>query len=182
MENTNITQQMKLKLLSMIEQKTHDIPDLYYIQREEQEGIIHLIKEEFHLFLYLEDVHIQYSIRFEESEVCCLSFVHPVIVNDSNREQFILFLNFLNQYVKNMGRFCVDENDDIRYSVYVPYFLLKEYPEKIGEELIDVPATLYHDIGLPIRKLADGEWKVEKAIQYMEELYTNGFVYADDYE
>ena len=72
---------------------------------------------------------IQMSIQFCDTYVDILSFPHPVIVNESNYDNLLNTINYINWSIKINGRFYIDHYNDIAYSLRLKYETMERMPE-----------------------------------------------------
>lgn len=148
---------------------------------ENKENVISFIRDNYHLFLKLECISLQMSIRIEEKSVFGLIFLDPILVNCKNKGEFINFINHINWLTMGFGHFYVDTNNDIVYAIRIPEYLIQNHIDEVGRELFEIPINFYTDMQIPLSKIATDDWSAEIAIKYIDEMYSNGFVCNDDY-
>lgn len=149
---------------------------------ENKENIISFIRDNYHLFLKLECISLQISIKIEEKSVNGLIFIDPVLVDGRNKSDFISFINHMNWLTLGFGHFYVDTNNDIVYAIRIPEYLIQNHIIEVGKEIFDIPISFYTDMQIPLSKIATGDWNAEIAIKFIDEMYDNGYVCNGDYE
>lgn len=88
---------------------------------------------------------IQMTLEFSEKYLDILAFPHPVIVNDENFGGLFRIINYINWNIKGIGRFYIDDNKDIAYSLRIKYEMLEKMP-KLSLQEIEFAIDLYSDI------------------------------------
>ena len=53
--------------------------------------------------------------------------------------------------------------------------------DELEQQLFDLPFSHFRDCLTPLMQLKDGKWTIEKAIQYLDELRTEGYVDNSSY-
>lgn len=111
------------------------------------------------------------------------TFPSPRVTARETCAAFVEFANALNEVRVRAGLFAVDtENMDIYYQAFIPFAFLRADIEKARELLLETGVRYFATMSVPIWGLAQGDWPVEKAICYMDEILENGFVYDSDYD
>lgn len=140
-----------------------------------------LLNEECHLTTRIENElfswELQSTIRITENDkIHMMMFLNPIIISDTTRETFIEFANSANLCLgSSLGRFWVNDENDYCYEVCLPNFFVN-YPGELEHQLFDKPFSHFRDSFTPLLQLKDSKWSAEKAIQYIDELRTKGFV------
>lgn len=148
---------------------------------ENQENVISFVRDDYHIFLKMEYISLQISIRIEEKSVFCLIFLDPILVNSQNRGEFINFINHINWLTLGFGHFYVDTNNDIAYAIRIPEYLIQNHIDEVGKQLFEFPINFFTDMQIPLSKIATADWNVELAIKYIDEIYNKGYVCNGDY-
>ena len=74
----------------------------------------------------------------------------------------------------------VNNDNDFCYECYLPELLINHLDE-LEQQLFDLPFSHFRDCLTPLMQLKDGKWTIEKAIQYLDELRTEGYVDNSSY-
>lgn len=128
---------------------------------------------------------LQSSIVIENGNyVRALIFPSPQIINKTTKLEFIVFTNACNRYVlTGKGRFWIDiDKHDFVYEILLPVDEVVDNKKEAGYQLFDLPIAHFNDLITPLYMLRMRKWKASLAIQYIDELRTNGFVNNDDYD
>lgn len=140
-----------------------------------------ILSEEYHLTTRIENELFSWELQFtigitENDKIHMMMFLDPIIIDNYNRGDFINFANSENLWLgSSLGRFWVNDENDYCYEVCLPSFFVN-YPAELELELFDKPFSHFRDCLTPLLQLKDSKWSVEKAIQYLNELRTRGFV------
>jgi len=129
----------KIKALRLMQNK---IKDLKYIYKK---GILKMDLWHLTFEMDLGLPEIQMSIEFTDHYLDILAFPHPVIVNDKNFDSLVKIINYINWDVKGVGRFYVDDNKDIAYSLRIKYEMLDKLTVFSLKE-IEFAIDLYSDV------------------------------------
>ena len=98
----------------------------------------------------------------KEGLIHMMLFMHPVIIKEKNRLSFIQFAN------------------DYCYECYLPQQLL-DNPVELEKQLFDRPFSHFMDSLTPLMQLKTGEWTVDRAIEYLDELREKGYIDNSEY-
>jgi|GEM_PF-4678083 len=172
---------MKVAIEKLVREKSKDDTGFELLISEYKENIISFSRDNYHLFINLKYISLQMSIKIEENSVFCLIFIDPILVKDQNKGDFITFINHINWLTIGFGHFYVDTNNDIAYAIRIPEYMILNHIDEVRAELFEIPIRFYTDMQIPLSKLANGDWDVEIAIQYVNELYNNGYAFNKDY-
>ena len=159
---------------------------LFNLQMKKKRDEPFLLCEEYHLSTGIENELFSWELQqtigiTENGKIHMMMFMHPIIVNDNNRREFIEFANAANMWLgASLGRFWVNYDNDFCYECYLPEFLINHLDE-LEQQLFDLPFSHFRDCLTPLMQLKDGKWTIEKAIQYLDELRTEGYVDNSSY-
>ena len=78
------------------------------------------------------------------------------------------------------GRFLVNNDNDYCYECYLPQQLLSN-PGELEQQLFDMPFSHFKDSLTPLMQLKTGEWTVDRAIEYLDELREKGYIDNSEY-
>lgn len=117
----------------------------------------------------------------KEGLIHMMLFMHPVIIKEKNRLSFIQFVNAANMWLgSEFGRFLVNNDNDYCYECYLPQQLL-DNPVELEKQLFDRPFSHFMDSLTPLMQLKTGEWTVDRAIEYLDELREKGYIDNSEY-
>lgn len=154
-----------------------------WITGENGEPVHVLADDEAHFVIKDPRISLQISMRVLDGGVMATTFPSPRVVTPDTCAAFTEFSNALNDVRVRAGLFAVDtENMDIYYQAFIPYAFLRADIEKARELLLETGVKYFGTMSVPIWGLAQGDWPVEKAIRYMNEILDEGFVYDNDYD
>ena len=148
--------------------------------------------EAWHMFYLLENennlvppLEIQGTMEvLKNNLIRLLWFIHPIMVNEWNMENCILFANEVNREIGNGGRFWVDtEYFDFAYEERFEEEMLQLSGMNVLERhMFEWPLGQFRDIHIPLMMLLQGKWGAETAIRFIKELRENGFVENEKYD
>ena len=142
-----------------------------------------LAEDDAHFVVKSARIDLQVSMRVLDSGVMATTFPSPKILEPDTCAAFVEFANALNDVRVRTGMFAVDvENLDMYYQAFIPSAFLRADIEKARELLLETGVNYFGTMSVPIWGLAQGDWPVEKAIRYMNEILDEGFVYDNDYD
>lgn len=159
---------------------------LFNLQMKRKRDNPFLVCEDYHLSTRIENElfvwELQQTIGITESgKIHMMMFMHPIVVSDNNREEFIEFANAANFWLgSSLGRFWINKDNDFCYECYLPELLIG-YIDELEQQLFDKPFSHFKDCLTPLLQLKEGKWNAGKAIQYIDELRTNGVVDNSEY-
>ena len=159
---------------------------LFNLQFKKRKENPFLLSEEYHLSTGVENELFSWELQqtigiTNNGKIHMMMFMHPIIVNDNNRREFIEFANAANMWLGTpLGRFWINNDNDFCYECYLPE-LLTSYLDELEQQLFDLPFAHFKDCLTPLMQLKEGKWTVEKAIQYLDELRTEGYVDNSEY-
>lgn len=142
--------------------------------------------EDYHLITVLSNELFSWKVQMtigmtEKGLIHMMLFMHPVIIKEKNRLSFIQFANAANIWLSSeFGRFWVNNDNDYCYECYLPQQLLDNTTE-LEQQLFDRPFSQFRDSLTPLMQLKTGEWTVDRAIEYLNELKEKGYVYNSEY-
>ena len=150
---------------------------------EDGEPVQALADDEAHFVIKDPRISLQISMRALDGGLLATTFPSPRVMTPDTCAAFTEFSNALNDVRVRAGLFAVDtENMDIYYQAFIPWALLRADIEKARELLLETGVKYFGTMSVPIWGLAQGDWPVEKAIRYMNEILDEGFVCDDDYD
>lgn len=148
--------------------------------------------EAWHMFYLLENennlvppLEIQGTMEvLKNDQIRLLWFIHPIMINEWNMENCILFANEVNRELGNGGRFWVDtEYFDFAYEERFEEEMLQLSGMNVLERhMFEWPLGQFRDIHIPLMMLLQGKWGAETAIRFIKELRENGFVENEKYD
>ena len=143
-----------------------------WITGENGEPVHVLADDEAHFVIKDPRISLQISMRVLDGGVMATTFPSPRVVTPDTCAAFTEFSNALNDA----------ENMDIYYQAFIPFAFLRADIEKARELLLETGVRHFGTMSVPIWGLAQGDWPVEKAVRYMNEILDEGIVCDDDYD
>ncbi|EDT73631.1 hypothetical protein [Clostridium butyricum] len=115
---------------------------------------------------------LQISITFKANHFEVLIFPHPILTDKESKKDAIIFINYVNNYIK-LGRFYIDTDSfDIAWaSNNISYDILEIFPDKIIKENIIEGMSYFIDISYSLSKLIKGEFNVKEACGYIDAIW-----------
>ena len=141
-------------------------------------------EEEYHLSARIGNELFSWELQqtigiTKHDRIHMMMFMHPIIVKDNNRREFIEFANAANLWLgTSLGRFWVNLDNGFCYECYLPQLLINHL--EIEEQLFDKPFSHFKECLTPLLQLKDGKWTADKAIKYINELQTK--LYGENLE
>lgn len=157
-------------MTSMRLEKNDNIVPLYY-------G-----KENFHLFYTIKSeqivnvLNLQFQVELEENGIRTLVFVDPIVLRPSKIGDASKIANAVNARLKGLGRFTVHETGDFLFDVYFPIEMIYCTPEIIEDTIFTECISFFRNLHIPLFLYAEGFWDIDIAVEFIEELFDNGFV------
>ena len=154
---------------------------LFNLQFKKRKENPFLLSEEYHLSTGVQNELFSWELQqtigiTNNGKIHMMMFMHPIIVDDNNRREFIEFANAANLWLgSSLGRFWINQDNDFCYECYLPKLLI-DHLEELEQQLFDKPFSHFRDCLTPLLQLKDGKWTVDKAIKYINELRTEGFI------
>ena len=160
---------------------------LFNLQLKKRKDNPFLLCEQYHLSTIIENEIFSWELQqtigiTENGMIHMMMFMDPIIVNHDNRLSFIEFANAANQWMgSSLGKFWVNQDNDFCYECYLPEMFI-DYPDKLEQQIFDNPFSHFRDCLTPLLQLKEGKWSVDKAIQYIDKLRTEGFIDNSEYD
>lgn len=154
---------------------------LFNLQMKKKRDEPFLLSEEYHLSTGIENELFSWELQqtigiTENGKIHMMMFMHPIIVDDNNRREFIEFANAANLWLgSSLGRFWINQDNDFCYECHLPEFMI-DHLDELEQQLFDKPFSHFRDILTPLIQLKDRKWTADKAIKYINELRTEGFI------
>ncbi len=123
---------------------------------------------------------LQISCNRKKDGVLAATFVSPRVITPSTRPAFVEFVNKLNDLNTCVGRFQVDDRD-LLFQSYLPYPLIRGDPSAARHALFEEGAAIFATLQIPIEGLARRGWSAADGLRFLDELYTRGFIYDEDW-
>lgn len=145
-----------------------------------------VIREDYHLSTTVENELFSWGLQMTigitpKGFIHMMMFMHPIIVEDDTRLNFIEFANAANLWLGSaLGKFWVNRDNDFCYELYLPELFLDDLTE-LEQQLFDKPFSHFKDCLTPLMQLKDGKWNVQKAIEYLDELREAGYIDNSEY-
>ena len=166
-----------MEVVGRIVKRERELFGIRVIKKDNTSKVRQMYPEAWHMFYLLENennlvppLEIQGTMEvLKNDQIRLLWFIHPIMINEWNMENCILFANEVNRELGNGGRFWVDKE----------YFDFA-YEERFEEEML--PLGQFRDIHIPLMMLLQGKWGAETAIRFIKELRENGFVENEKYD
>ena len=162
------------------------------IKKDNTSKVRQMYPEAWHMFYLLENennlvppLEIQGTMEvLKNDQIRLLWFIHPIMINEWNMENCILFANEVNREIGNGGRFWVDtEYFDFAYEERFEEEMLQLSGMNVLERhMFEWPLGQFRDIHIPLMMLLQGKWGAETAIRFIKELRENGFVENEKYD
>lgn len=129
---------------------------------------------------------IQISINMESSGIVATTFLSPRRIAPSTRPRFVALVNEMNGRNRVPGRFAVLDRD-MFYEAVIPAAFLPSLRnnQAARDEALKIlfrnGVGIFESIAIAIEGLAQKDWSAHDALRFVDELYTRGFVYNDDW-
>lgn len=129
---------------------------------------------------------LQISVNMERVGIVATTFLSPRMIAPSTRPSFVTLSNELDARNLVPGRFAVIDRD-LFYQALIPkafFPILRSDPdarEMARKILFTDGAGILASIEIAIEGLARKDWSAGDALRFVDELYTRGFVYDDDW-
>lgn len=129
---------------------------------------------------------IQISINMESGGIVSTTFLSPRRIAPSTRPLFVALANEMNARNRVPGRFAVLDRD-MFYEAVVPAAFLPSLRnnQAARDEALKIlfrnGVGIFESIAIAIEGLARKDWSAHDALCFVDELYTRGFVYNDDW-
>ena len=151
-----------------------------HMKKESMEVVGRIVKRERELF----GIRVIKKEVLKNDQIRLLWFIHPIMINEWNMENCILFANEVNRELGNGGRFWVDtEYFDFAYEERFEEEMLQLSGMNVLERhMFEWPLGQFRDIHIPLMMLLQGKWGAETAIRFIKELRENGFVENEKYD
>ena len=98
---------------------------------------------------YHPDIHLSVemflTMHFRDEYLDVFAFLYPITINENNKNELMLTLNYLNSNIKSSGRCYIDDNNNITYALRLNYNLLEKLPKYCLEEM-EKSVEFYGDI------------------------------------
>ena len=145
-----------------------------------------VIREDYHLSTTVENELFSWGLQMTigitpKGFIHMMMFMHPIIVEDDTRLNFIEFANAANLWLGSaLGRFWVNSDNDYCYELYLPELFMDNLTE-LEQKLFDKPISHFKDSLSALLQLKERKWTATKAIQYLDELSEVGFIDNSEY-
>lgn len=124
-----------------------------------------------HLTFKMESVFsLQMTIEFNEHWMDVLAFISPTPLHKRNYSKAIVAVNHLNNYVKSWGRFYIDSQDDVAYSLRIGYELLEIASKQVIKEL-ECAVDYYVDVFTPLVKVCRGKMSANDFMEFVDNMW-----------
>ena len=142
-------------------------------------NVVEVMEDQAHLAVDAR-IPLQISCRLCETGMIVATFPSPRIVPPSMRDPFLELANAVNLACVGVGGLVLDDLD-FAFMTGMPYELFRAAPDEAGRILLTRGVDLLDSIAPAVMGLSVGGWSTEKALRYVDELYTNGYVYEEDW-
>ena len=116
--------------------------------------------------------NLQMTFNFREK--CCdiLCFISPTVLspNSDNYRNALQVVNYINWYIKSWGRYYIDTNGDLAYSLRLDYDVLEKMPNKCARE-IECVINYYADLFIPLLNICQGKSTFENAKEFIDNMW-----------
>lgn len=123
---------------------------------------------------------LQISCNRKKDGVLAATFVSPMVITPSTRPAFVEFVNKLNDLNTCVGRFQVDDRD-LLFQSYLPYHLIRGDHSAASRALFEEGVAIFETLQIPIEGLARRDWSAADGLRFLDELYTRGYIYDEDW-
>lgn len=115
---------------------------------------------------------LQMTLRFEETYCDILCFISPTVLRGDSTAalETLKLVNEINWYVKAWGRYYIDDNWDIAYSLRLGYHVLEAMPDACLDQ-IETAVAYYADLFVLLLKVSEGKETYETCKQFIEEMW-----------
>ena len=142
-------------------------------------NVVEFMEDQAHLTVDAR-IPLQISCRLCETGIIVATFPSPRIVPPSKRDQFLALANAVNIACVGVGGLILDDLD-LAFMTGMPYELFRAAPDEAGRILLTRGVDLLDSIALAALSLSVGDWSIDKALHYVDTLYTNGCVREEDW-
>ena len=180
------------EVVGRIVKRERELFGIRVIKKDNTSKVRQMYPEAWHMFYLLENennlvppLEIQGTMEvLKNDQIRLLWFIHPIMINEWNMENCILFANEVNRELGNGGRFWVDtEYFDFAYEERFEEEMLQLSGMNVLERhMFEWPLGQFRDIHIPLMMLLQGKWGAETAIRFIKELRENGFVENEKYD
>lgn len=181
-----------MEVVGRIVKRERELFGIRVIKKDNTSKVRQMYPEAWHMFYLLENennlvppLEIQGTMEvLKNDQIRLLWFIHPIMINEWNMENCILFANEVNRELGNGGRFWVDtEYFDFAYEERFEEEMLQLSGMNVLERhMFEWPLGQFRDIHIPLMMLLQGKWGAETAIRFIKELGENGFVENEKYD
>ena len=181
-----------INTVGRIVKRERELFGIRVIKKDNTSKVRQMYPEAWHMFYLLENennlvppLEIQGTMEvLKNDQIRLLWFIHPIMINEWNMENCILFANEVNRELGNGGRFWVDtEYFDFAYEERFEEEMLQLSGMNVLERhMFEWPLGQFRDIHIPLMMLLQGKWGAETAIRFIKELRENGFVENEKYD
>lgn len=181
-----------MEVVGRIVKRERELFGIRVIKKDNTSKVRQMYPEAWHMFYLLENennlvppLEIQGTMEvLKNDQIRLLWFIHPIMINEWNMENCILFANEVNRELGNGGRFWVDkEYFDFAYEERFEEEMLQLSGMNVLEQhMFEWPLGQFRDIHIPLMMLLQGKWGAETAIRFIKELRENGFVENEKYD
>lgn len=181
-----------MEVVGRIVKRERELFGIRVIKKDNTSKVRQMYPEAWHMFYLLENennlvppLEIQGTMEvLKNDQIRLLWFIHPIMINEWNMENCILFANEVNRELGNGGRFWVDtEYFDFAYEERFEEEMLQLSGMNVLERhMFEWPLGQFRDIHISLMMLLQGKWGAETAIRFIKELRENGFVENEKYD
>lgn len=142
-------------------------------------NVVEVMEDQAHLAVEAR-IPLQISCRLCETGIIVATFPSPRIVPPSKRDQFLALANAVNIASVGVGGLVLDDLD-LAFMTGMPYELFRAAPDETGRILLTRGVDLLDSIALAALSLSVGDWSIKKTLNFVDTLYSNGYVCEGDW-
>lgn len=115
---------------------------------------------------------LQSNINFADNHLDVLTFISPTALQIGSDPywQALQTVNYVNWFTKSMGRFYIDSNANLAYSLRINYDFLDREPYMAIKE-IEIAIDYYTDLFIPFLDVCLGKKTFKDTKQFIDEMW-----------
>ena len=131
-------------------------------------------QDTFHLTFQMDSKthELQMALIFEDNWCDILCFISPtaIIPEGEIYWEVLQFVNCVNWSIKSFGRFYLDTNGDLAYSLRLDYTFLELMPHKFLKE-VECAIDYYSDLFLPLLNVIQGKMSFKNIKRFIDDMW-----------
>lgn len=148
----------------LVEDKLNNIKYIFK-KRPFDQFITHLI------FKMSSNEEIQANIQYHKEYCDILFFIHPIIITSQSFVPTLQIINIINNYVKSSGRFYIDQDFNVVYSMRSKYEVIDRMPDEFISEFAAAIA-FFEDVFDILIDIGTGRQSVEFCADLIKRMWS----------